>query len=196
VTRRRTTALVAGILVVVVLVIAVAGAAYVTQSAPLEVGSSWAAPPAARDIGVGYEGRKQFQVAFDEDAEIVWGVEVRNPLAVPVTVRGLRPAFDDIVPLVTGEELLLGRVGEASLEPGDLRAFEPVDLGPGERAFLVVREGYAVCEEARAAWAPGGGVVRSTLPLEVAVLAIQRSIDLELPFDVLYSSPPGDCPAS
>lgn len=194
-TKRRTTAFVAGIAAIVVLPVAVAGAVYVTQSAPLEVGNAWNPPPAARDIGVGYEGRKQFQVAFDEDAEITWGVEVRNPLAVTVTVRALRPAFDDIVPLVTGEELWLTRDGAASIEPGDLRPFEPVELAPGERVFLVVREGFASCEEAHAAWVPGGGVVRSTLPLDGAVLGVPRSLDLELPFDVLYSSPPGDCPA-
>lgn len=193
--RRRAAALAAGIVAIVVLVVAVAGAAYVTQSAPLELGNAWSPPLAGRDTGFGYEGRKQYQVAFDEDAEITWGVEVRNPLAVPVTIRAVRSAFDDVVPLVTSEEPWLTRDGGASIEPADLRAFEPVELAPGERAFLVVREQFADCETVHAAWAPGGGVVRSTLPLDVAVLGVARTLDLDLPFDILYSSPPGDCPA-
>jgi hypothetical protein len=194
-TRRRAAALVAGVLAIMVAVAAVAGGAYVTQATPLDVGNAWAPPLVGRDTGFGYEGRKQYQVAYNEDAEIAWGVEVRNPLAVPVTVRALRPAFADLVPLVTGEELRLTRNGEASLAPADLRPFEPVELAPGERAFLVVREQFADCEAAHAAWLPGGGVVRSTLPLDVAVLSVSRTVELELPFTVLYSAPPGDCPA-
>jgi hypothetical protein len=195
-TRRRAVLLVAGLVTVAVVTVAVVGGVYLAQAAPLELGNAWNPPPIARDIGVGYEGRKQYQVAFDEDAEITWGVEVRNPLAVPVTIRAIQPAFDDIVPLVTGEELWLTQDGAASIEPDDLRPFEPVELAPGERVFLVVRERFASCEAARAAWVPGGGVVRSTLRLEVAPLGVPRTIDLELPFDVLYSSPPGECPAS
>ncbi len=41
---------------------------------------------------------------------------------------------------------------------------------------------------------PGSGVVRDTLPLDVSVLGIPRSADVTLPFAILYSSPPGDCP--
>lgn len=194
VTRRSAMALVAGVLVIVVGAAVIAGGVYVTQATPLEVGNAWAAPLIGRDTGFGYEGRKQYQVSYDADAEIAWGVEVRNPLAMPVTIRALRPAFADIVPLVTGEELRLTRDGVASIEPADLRPFEPVELAPGERVFLVVREAFAECEAAHSAWLPGGGAVRSTLPLEVAVAGIPRNLALELPFGVLYSSPPGECP--
>jgi hypothetical protein len=189
----RKVAVVGGIVVVAGVAVALAaGGAYVALGDPLEAGSSWVRG-ASRDIGIVYEGVPQYQVSFAADGDFRWGVEVRNPLAVPVTIRGLRPTLSELAPLVVHEELRLTGSGAASLEPADLRPFEPVELGPGGRVFLVVREQFAACEPAHASWAPGSGVVRDTLPLDVSVLGMTRSTDVRLPFATLYSAPPGAC---
>jgi hypothetical protein len=194
-TRRRAAALIAGILAVVALAVAVAGAAYVTQATPLEAGSVYAWPVGSRDTGIGYEGVQQFQMPFEADGEILWGTEVRNPLAVPVAIQGMRPLLSTLAPLVVAEELRLTGGDDPSLEPRDLRAFEPVELAPGGRVFLVVREQFAACEPAHESFMPGSGYVRETLPLDVTVLGLGRTAEVALPFQILYSAPPGDCPA-
>lgn len=194
-TGRRKAGIVGGIVALILVVILVAGGAYATQAQPLETGSSWVQTVEIRDTGIVYEGIQQFQVPFEADGEIHWGIEVRNLLAVPVVIRGIRPLLSELAPLVVGEELRLTREDEPSLEPAGLRPFEPVELAPGGRAFLVVREQLAACEPAHESWMPGSGVVRDTLPLDVSVLGIPRSADVTLPFAILYSSPPGDCPA-
>jgi hypothetical protein len=194
VTRQRAAALVAGILAIAVLGAAVAGGIYVTQAEPLEAGGVYAWPVGSRDTGIGDEGVPQFQVSFAAEAEILWGIEVRNPLLVPVTIRGIRPLLSELAPLVVAEELRLTGEVEPSLEPGDLRLFEPVELAPGGRVFLVVREQFAACEPAHESHIPGSGYVRETLPLDVSVLGIPRTAEVTLPFGILYSAPPGDCP--
>jgi hypothetical protein len=193
-TRRK--AVIGGGVAIVLAAVLVAGGVFVTQAAPLAVGDRWGPPVGGRDTGVGYEGSPQFQVPYAEDGEILWGVELVNPLPVPVTIRGIRPLLSDLQPLVVSEELRRTTPGTESLAPDDLSPFEPVELSPGERVFLVVREQFAACEPAHESWLPGGGVGRTTLPLDLAVLGVSRSFDVPLPFGIFYSAPPGDCPAT
>jgi hypothetical protein len=65
----------------------------------------------------------------------------------------------------------------------------------GEVATIVVREQLAACAEAHDAWSPGSGLVRSTLPLDVSVLGVPRTAEVDLRFAIIYSAPPGDCAA-
>jgi hypothetical protein len=196
VSTRRKAGIVGGLVAVVLAVALVAGGAYAALAEPLEAGSSWVQAAESRDTGIGYEGVPQFQVPFEADGEILWGIGVRNPLLVPVTIRGIRPLLSELAPLVVGEELRLNREDAPSLEPADLRPFEPVELPPGGSVFLVVREQLAACEPAHEAWSPGSGLVRDMLPLDVSVLGIPRSAEVTLPFAILYSAPKGDCPPS
>lgn len=191
---RRRVAIVGGVAAAVVAVALVAGGAYAALAQPLEAGSSWVQAAESRDTGIGYEGVPQFQVPFESEREVLWGIAVENPLLVPVTIRGIRPLLSELAPLVVGEELRLTRGDVPSLEPADLRPFEPVEVPPGGSVFLVVREQLAACEPAHEMWMPGSGVVRETLPLDVSVLGISRSAEVALPFGILYSAPPGDCP--
>jgi hypothetical protein len=194
VSTRRKAGIVGGVVAAVLAVALVAGGAYAALAEPLEAGSSWVQAAESRDTGIGYEGVPQFQVPFEAGREVLWGIEVRNPLLVPVTIRGIRPLMSELAPLVVAEELRLTRDDVPSLEAADLRPFEPVAVPPGGRVFLVVREQLAACGPAHEAWSPGSGLVRDMLPLDVSVLGIERSAEVTLPFGILYSAPPGDCP--
>lgn len=177
----------------VVVAVGAAAVGYAALADPVEYASFVAAPTGGRDTGVPNEGRMQYQVPYADGGEVAWAIRVRNPLLVPVTITGVHPSLSELAPLVASEELRRPGTDPISLAPEDLRPFEPVELAPGEVATIVVREQLAACAEAHEAWSPGSGLVRSTLPLDVSVLGVPRTAEVDLRFAIIYSAPPGDC---
>ncbi len=181
--------------VAVPILVLVGAGAYRSLAVPLDSGSVWI-KPVNSDVSTTDHGEEQYAVPFAAGAEIRWGIEVHNPLIVPVTIDGIRPSVSTLAPLITDERLWLSGTQSPAAGIADLRPFEPVELPPDGRVFLVVTERFVDCAAANESWMPGGSLGRSTLPLDVTVLGLSRTAEVAFPWTILYQAPPGACPPS
>lgn len=197
-TRRRRTIRTAGIPLALAILgaVGIAGA-YAATAEPLVFHGSWAGPGGDATPVEDAPDRQRYSLPFVAGGRIAWGVEIRNTLLVPVTIRGLQAFAGDLAPLATAEELHLLRTDFVSVAPDDLRPFASLELAPGQAVFLAITAQFVDCASARQHWSPGSALVQDDLRLDVGVLGLPRLARVALPFSLRFQAPDETgCPAS
>jgi hypothetical protein len=183
-----------GLALVGVLGIGVLAVSYLSSVEPLAVGSSWATSGAERREPRYFEVEPAYEFRFVELGEVQWGVEVRNTLALPVTIRGLHPVLRDTNAFVVEKEIQLLSGSSVGFEPHLLRPFSSVELTPNETVFLMMSNRFLTCEWAEEHFDPGTGVGLEELRLDVTVLGVPKVAHIALPFQLAFKGPePDDC---
>ncbi len=185
-TRRR---LVLGGLTMVLAVVAAAGV-YATALDPLEYGGGGVVAAGVQADEPDEMARFRYDFRFVPRGPIRWGIDVRNAMLVPVTIRGLHADADLQSTLVTDPTLHL--VTGNAMQVEALRPFAPVELAPGEGVFLAVTEHFTDCAAAQERWIAGSALVRQDLWFEVSVIGFSRLARVPLPFDLAYDAPGGE----
>lgn len=182
-----------GVVLAIAVVVTAGLALRAWSEEPLAVGS-WAVSGAEKAEPQAFPGQQVYEFRFVEHSEIMWGVEVRNVLGVPVTIRGLNSVLRGTNAFLVGEDLQLPSGTGIGFEPEMLRPFSPVELAPDERVFLMVSQRFTDCAWARERWDPGTGLVLEELRLDVTVLGIPKVSHVALPFNLSFRAPDtGDC---
>lgn len=184
--RRR---LVFGGLMVVLALVAAAGV-YATATDPLEYGGGGVVAAGEQAEHPDAMARFRYDFRFVPLGPIRWGIDVRNAMLVPVTIRGLHADADLQSTLVTDPTLHL--VAGNVMQVEALRPFAPVALEPGEAAFLAMTEHFIGCARAQERWIAGSALVRQDLWFEVSVVGLPRLARVPLPFDLAYDAPDGE----
>jgi hypothetical protein len=135
-------------------------------------------------------GRFRYDFQFVPLGPIRWGMDVRNPMLVPVTIRGLHADADEPPTLVT--DLTLHLLAGEVMAVDQLLPFAPVELAPGEGVFLAMSERFTDCASAQEQWISGSAFVRQDLWFEVSVMGLPRLARVSLPFDLAYDAPGGE----
>jgi hypothetical protein len=180
--------------VVLALVAAVVGVeVYAANAEAIAFGNAWVVQGAEEtdEPSADGAGRTTYHFRFAERREARWGVEVRNALRVPLRILG-RHAFP--VASVVGDDRLYLPVDDSfGVEDDQVRPFASVDLGPGERVFLVMAQRFIDCKTARQSYSAGTAVGPGLL-LDIEVLGLERVVLVDLPFDVFFDAPlESDC---
>lgn len=141
---------VAATAIAAVLIGVVAAYTYAWSTSPLVYGNAAALNTGEMttdpDPGVG----QAFQFRFVDGGRIAWGIDVRNNLLIPVTIRGLNPDVAGFNSLTTDRQLNLSRSDAIGVSPDELRPFEAVELAPNQHVFVAVTEVFTDCRTARA----------------------------------------------
>jgi hypothetical protein len=160
---------------------------YAASVDPLEPGAGGVVLGEVQTDDPGATGRFRHGIRFVPLGPVRWGFGVRNPLLVPVTIRGLDADADLHSTLVTDTTLHL--VDGEIMAPDRLRPFAPIQLGPGEEVFLAVSEHFTDCAWAQERWIAGSALIRQDIVFEVDVLGIPRFAHVPLPFELSYAAP-------
>lgn len=181
-----------GALLLVLALVAAVGV-YASVADPLGPGTGGVVAGGLQAEDPDETGRFRYDFRFVPREPIRWGIDVRNPLLVPVTIRGLHADAELPPTLVTDLTLHLLATDSMGVEPDQLRPFAPIEVAPGEEVFLAMSERFTDCALAHERWIPGSALIRQELWLEVGVMGLPRLARVPLPFDLAYDAPDGEC---
>ncbi|MBI3750722.1 MAG: hypothetical protein HY263_03565 [Chloroflexi bacterium] len=170
------------VLVALVLVSAVVAVAWTQE--PLSPGNA-AAVQGPPDQSPPPSGTGAIAVAFEANARVAYGTEVRNGL-LPMTIDGL--TVDQGGGLLTDLHLVLLRDPKLfDFADGSVRPFTPITLGPGETTTIGVVGRFVDCRTAVDHFSPSTSATLVELWLDVHVAGLPRvaHVPLQLPVELL-----------